>query len=445
MKKKIFAVTIILSLVLTMFPVHVVMASEDTSSVSNRPQKIDTTYLNQTDVLKELEENQNNDYPIVMVHGLFGWGNDELYGENYWGGKSSLREMLTKEGYTVYTPTIGPISSNWDRACELYAYLVGGTVDYGEAHAKRYGHARYGRTYEGVYPELGGNNAEGKINKVHLVGHSMGGETIRVLAQLLEQGYSDEVAATGSETSELFTGNHHWIESITTLSTPHDGSQYDDIKSNLEPFVHDLFASIATVKGSNLSKGSFDFQMDQWGLKQEPGENYDAYLSRVFESNIWDRTTDLSIYDLSLEGAKELNSWVKTQDDIYYYSIACSDTHKTGLMGRYVPNANMNPLLCHSSKVMGAYINYLPGKIQVTKQWWKNDGIVSVCSATAPHIGSSDKSKVYQGSQERGVWNYLGLINNVDHIEVVGQANPFMKNTLRKMFLHIALLLGSLE
>jgi hypothetical protein len=38
--------------------------------------------------------------------------------------------MLPNKGYTVLTPTIGPISSNWDRACELYAYLKGGIVDY---------------------------------------------------------------------------------------------------------------------------------------------------------------------------------------------------------------------------------------------------------------------------------------------------------------------------
>ena len=78
----------------------------------------------------------NNNYPIVMVHGLFGWGNNELYGINYWGGENSLKDILTQNGYTVFTPTIGSVSSNWDRACELYAYLKGGTVDYGEFHSK---------------------------------------------------------------------------------------------------------------------------------------------------------------------------------------------------------------------------------------------------------------------------------------------------------------------
>ena len=83
-----------------------------------------------------------NDYPIVLVHGLFGWGGTEIANLNYWGGFSSLQEMLTDAGYEVYTPSIGPVASNWDRACELYAYLVGGTVDYGQYHSAQNGHSR---------------------------------------------------------------------------------------------------------------------------------------------------------------------------------------------------------------------------------------------------------------------------------------------------------------
>lgn len=77
-----------------------------------------------------------NNYPIVMVHGCFGWGSNEGAGLYYWGGKESLTQKLTEKGYTVYSPSIGPVSSNWDRACELYTYIVGGTVDYGESHSK---------------------------------------------------------------------------------------------------------------------------------------------------------------------------------------------------------------------------------------------------------------------------------------------------------------------
>ncbi len=77
-----------------------------------------------------------NNYPIVLVHGFMGFGRDELLGYKYWGGVVDLQEKLNASGHETYTATVGPVSSNWDRACELYAYIVGGTVDYGEAHAK---------------------------------------------------------------------------------------------------------------------------------------------------------------------------------------------------------------------------------------------------------------------------------------------------------------------
>ena len=66
--------------------------------------------------LPELLSSDGNHYPIVMVHGLFGWGGTEVLGLNYWGGFSSLRDILNDAGYKVYTPSIGPVASNWDRA-----------------------------------------------------------------------------------------------------------------------------------------------------------------------------------------------------------------------------------------------------------------------------------------------------------------------------------------
>ncbi|WP_234122480.1 esterase/lipase family protein [Clostridium hydrogenum] len=389
--------------------------------------------------------NLNNNYPIVMVHGLFGWGNDELFGINYWGGENSLKTLLENNGYKVFTPTIGSISSNWDRACELYAYLKGGTVDYGEAHSRKNGHARYGRTYPGVYPEWGTTDSNG-LKKIHLIGHSMGGETIRVLAQLLENGDPDEISCNKTNISPLFTGNHHWIDSITTIGTPHDGSQEDEMQDNLEPFFHDFFASMAASTGIiNSNNPCFDFRMDQWGLKKAANESYANYYKRVFSSNIWKETKDLSIWDLSQEGAKELNSWVKAQSDIYYFSISCVDTHKDLLTDHQIPNINMNPLLLKSSIFMGQYTNYTPGKVQVDSSWWRNDGIVSVRSAIGPHEGSTDNIINYNPSlPQKGVWNYMGEINDVDHIEVVLQSNPTYRSYLQNKFIDLAKMLNNL-
>jgi triacylglycerol esterase/lipase EstA (alpha/beta hydrolase family) len=80
---------------------------------------------------------------------------------------------------TYITELIQPL---WDRfqvtgkeQLNFITIIVGGTVDYGAAHAKKYGIKRFGHTYHGIYPSVSDEN------KIHLVGHSMGGHSIRQL------------------------------------------------------------------------------------------------------------------------------------------------------------------------------------------------------------------------------------------------------------------------
>jgi hypothetical protein len=60
----------------------------------------------------------------------------------YWGGYHDIaaRMQLYKGPHAVYTAGVGAISSNWDRAAELYAQIKGGCVDYGATHVARYGY-----------------------------------------------------------------------------------------------------------------------------------------------------------------------------------------------------------------------------------------------------------------------------------------------------------------
>lgn len=386
---------------------------------------------------------KGNNYPIVMVHGLFGWGNNELAGEYYWGGSESLRQWLTNQGYTVYTPTIGPISSNWDRACELYAYIKGGTVDYGLAHSQKYGHARYGRTYSGIYPQFGEQSTSGTISKINLIGHSMGGQTIRTLVELLESGSTEEIAATPKDDiNPLFTGGKHWVNSVTTIATPHNGSQESHVQYDLEPLSNQTFAALAAVTGGASNSG-LDLQMDQWGLKRTAGESYLSYYKRVMNSNIWGKSKDLSVWDLSPEGAEDLNSWVSAQKDIYYFSIGCLDTHKDILTGFQVPNSNMNAALWRTSIFMGMYTNNQSGEVPINSSWWENDGIVSLVSATSPSVGSNDQMVSYSGTAQKGKWNYLGTIDNIDHLEVVQM--KYNRQYLQSQYLKLVQLISSLS
>ena len=112
-----------------------------------------------------------NQYPVVFVHGFLGFAGDNQFSlaPKYWGGtKYNIDRNLTNEGYNVHEANIGAFSSNYDRAVELYYYVKGGRVDYGAAHAAKYGHHRYGRTYKGIMRDW----EPGK--KIHFIGHSMG-------------------------------------------------------------------------------------------------------------------------------------------------------------------------------------------------------------------------------------------------------------------------------
>ncbi len=51
------------------------------------------------------------------------------------------------EPFVVHEAKVGPVSSFHDRACELFAQIGGGRVDYGARHSSEARHARYSRQY----------------------------------------------------------------------------------------------------------------------------------------------------------------------------------------------------------------------------------------------------------------------------------------------------------
>ncbi|MBO6238188.1 MAG: lipase, partial [Bacteroidales bacterium] len=150
-----------------------------------------------------------HNYPTVLVHGLLGIDEGPYNYINlvyrYFGGfRGDLTKAMRARGYEFYDPGLGPFTPVWDRVCDLYAYLVGGTVDYGKAHSERYGHARYGRTYEGVLKDWG---TPGNHEKINILGYSFGGPTVNLLNGLLMHGSEEERAVTPEdELSPLFTG-----------------------------------------------------------------------------------------------------------------------------------------------------------------------------------------------------------------------------------------------
>ena len=215
---------------------------------------------------------------------------------------------------------------------------------------------------------------------------------------------------------------------------------------------------IGAVAGTNVNENNLglDFKLDQWGLVRQPNESYSSYFNRVINSKIWTQhTNDLSVYDLDVDGAAVLNGYAKAQDDIYYFSVACSNTHRDPLTGHYLPNASMNPMMLKSSTYMGSHVNYAVGHVNITPEWWENDGIVSVRSAIRPHENSTDKynenygvgadgKMTFKAGTKMGVWNYIEKIDGTDHINMVGQMQKSTHAMLQAKFFELAKMLNSI-
>lgn len=129
--------------------------------------------------------NELSALPICLMHGLFGWGEVTPL----WGAAPTyfpLTELrrLRPNG-PIVAVAMGANSSNHDRACEAFAQLFGARTDYGEVHAQRCGHLRFGTDHT-HRARLEQWDAE---HPIHIVGHSFGGNTALALVTLLAQDY----------------------------------------------------------------------------------------------------------------------------------------------------------------------------------------------------------------------------------------------------------------
>ncbi len=380
-----------------------------------------------------------NDYPIVLIHGFFGWGNNEMGNYRYWGGNKDIQKTLEDNGYRVFNVSIGPISSNWDRAVEVYYQLKGGQVDYGHGHSKKYGLIQkpVDKEYKGLYPEWDENHP------VHLIGHSMGGQTARMLQYLLETELYENVNGKNKEKSELLgKSNRGWISSITSLATPHDGSTLADIVTKTFPFIQ-YFIGLAGVVGTNF----YNFDLSQWNLIRGPDETWSSYVRRMRSHKAWG-TKNISAWDLSVDGAAELNSFLNASPDIYYFSFVFSATSKDKSTGYHIPNKDVFLLIRSRAKLLGSKIVFKSDGSETDSTWWENDGIVNVRSMKGPTSGQNGPDPIVHFVKSdpliQGQWYTFDKIN-LDHYQSVGHMLPKEKRKmLDSLYINHAKLLLSL-
>ena len=366
-------------------------------------------------------------YPTIYVHGLMGWGeHDQIYAVTpYWGLTSDLMPYLTGKGYESYAASVGPLSSAWDRACELYAQLTGTTVDYGAAHAAEYGHARYGVTYD--KPLFEGWSADKKIN---LVGHSFGGATIRLFLDILADGSAEEQAAAkaaGTEVSPFFQGGKaDWVYSLTTLAAPHNGTTFLECCGDMTQFAAEASTTMAKLLGISDFKGVYDFQLEQFGFYRKDGETVLEALDRVLHSDFLSHNDNV-FRDLTIDRALELNDDIEIQPNVYYFSYAGDKTRQSTLTGERTSAVDMTPLFVpFANQMCGYYDQTTAGGFRIDKSWAPNDGLVNTVSALYPTdsagrcLTQSGKTGYVQQDgysnvgYQPGVWNVMP-VRHYDH------------------------------
>ena len=367
------------------------------------------------------DDQTRSDDPVVFVHGLLGWGQrDRIYRiMPYWGMTTgSLTDYLSAKGYETYAASVGPLSSAWDRACELYAALTGGRADYGIAHAQHFGHARFGTAYPA--PLVPGWGAGRPID---LVGHSFGGATARLLMQLLAHGCPEEVQAAeaaGETPSPLFTGGKgNYINSVTTLCAPHNGTTLAYIIDgmNMAELGKAACYAYAGLMGRSKLNGYVDFHLEQFGLTPIPGDGSTPEEAFIKAFMTIMTHTDTAADDMYPERAEEINKLSKPVDGVYYFSYSYQTTRKT-LAGTQVPKIKTLVVLRPSATLLGAYSKNLFSDYKIDASWLPNDGLVNVVSARYPF---TDEHEDYTPGMEleTAKW-YVMPTREGDHGTVIG-------------------------
>jgi triacylglycerol lipase len=184
-----------------------------------------------------------------------------------------------------------------------------------------------------------------------------------------------------------------------------------------------------------------DLRLGAWGLAPEPGECRARYCRRFAEAEAWWRSRDTGMWDSSPEGARELNLRAAARPDVFYFSWAAEQTTRHPITGRYVPERKMGFLIYSQAGFIGARGS--------DPAWWPNDGIVNTCSMDGPSKGSPDRIETFAGEPRVGVWNFMGVLESFDHLDLIGvpsaREKPPGYGSLPEWYLSMAAMLAGLE
>ncbi|MCO5569728.1 hypothetical protein L7F22_023443 [Adiantum nelumboides] len=355
----------------------------------------------------------HDDAPIVLVHGIFGFGKGKMGKLSYWAGAE-------KRDSGILVPDLGPLTSIHDRARELFYFLKGGRVDYESEHSRMCGHCRYGRVYES-----GNYEKWDEHHPVHFVCHSTGAQVVRVLQQMLAdkkfEGYEERT-------------NADWILSLTSLSGVLNGSTRI-LLDGINPEDGRSLTGISLLQLLRVGVVIYEW-LDIPFLKKYYGFGFDHFdmnwrtigLCGLVKSLLCETgpfaSHDWIGPDLSIHSAVECNRHLQTFPNTFYFSYATRMSRK--FLGFTVPTSIMriHPLLymrafqmCqwrHPTHVPLPYDGYRD------EDWHDNDGALNTISMLYPAFPTPHPycqlGPDYKDGQslQPGLWYYT-LIEG-DHI-----------------------------
>lgn len=369
-----------------------------------------------------------NNYPTVFVHGFMGWGKGNLVDEvfPYWGFSPFKRLLgdLTDKGYEIYQPHVGPFNSAWDRACIIWAYLMGGTVDFGKVHSEKYGHARYGRTYPGVLKDWGEAGDHARIN---IIGHSFGGPTVKTFADILAHGAQEEIDGTpAEELSDFFKPNKaQKLNAAVTLSGVNNGTSFASMWGDKGMIT----AGSAIMKAFNFIGNSramwfYDVYLDQWNITADPAK---------IEKDLWGTTPaglkgveaymknhmDSILMEMQVETQEEIKQLQAVDEDAYFFAGRANSAHKNK-MGKWDMDRKTPFFLC---KFAGEFTaRYNPEKLKpygFDETWFANDGLVNVKGQNAPT--NQPFTEWEEGTKPvKGIWYNMPIHEGWSHTSWCG-------------------------
>lgn len=412
---------------------------------------------------------------VVFVHGLAGWGPDELKGLGYWGGygKTESNQVFfnyfRNKGFRVIEASVGPLSSAHDRACELFAQLKCRRVDYGKAHAAFYSaggggasgsmvHQRFGKDYAAMGTKCPGFGLTWTgTNPIHFIGHSFGGNTIRYLEMLLQEGLASE---TGSDVSELFkpaaqkTGGGNWIRTLTTIATPHDGSTLTSVLgTGLVNTLKDVVGFAAAASDYFGVDALYDFDLGHFGLSHsgyfQTGDSFKSFALSVLNSPFFSNGfRDTIAWDLSPLGCQINNAKGKqAYSGTYYFAYSTAMTYRklgttgwqseghnvpltidvvmgpiAGIIGQLDPSIGRK--VCEAGLTANSAYGILAGGCFDGTTWEPSDGVVPTFSSKGPHVGYPNSKSGYTAPAAWGTSFVTGRWytreTRLSHLQVIG-------------------------